>query len=149
MRSGILQAWPRCLLFGFLALALAGGGCAKRGGYDTADVTGKVLFKGKPLPGGQVTFVAVQGGTATTGTIDENGSYSVKAPVGDVRIAVDNRMLRKTASKGPMLKRPDAEGPSTLKGEYVHYNEKYYGPDTSGLTFKVEKGTNTHDINLD
>ncbi|HBI46455.1 MAG TPA: hypothetical protein DDY78_26920 [Planctomycetales bacterium] len=66
---------------------------------EHADVSGKVLFQGKPLPGGQVTFVVVKGGFASSGPIGENGNYQIKSPVGDVEISVDNRMLQQQRGK--------------------------------------------------
>jgi len=124
-------------------------GCNRGTTYQTADLSGKVTFKGQPLPGGRVTFVADKGGTSTSGTIDENGNYKCSAPVGDIHIAVDNRMLEKKAAPGPILHRPDSEGPSSLKGTYVKIPEKYYSADSSNLTLKVTSGSQTHDIPLE
>jgi hypothetical protein len=96
-----------------------------------------------------VKFVADKGGAATSGTIDENGNFKCAAPVGDVHIAVDNRMLEKKGPQGPVLRRPDSDAPSTLKGKYVKIDEKFYSPDTSNLPLKVAGGSQTHDITLD
>src|SRR5260370_1315116 len=76
-------------------LVLTAGCSGGTGSVERAEVTGKVLFKGQPLPGGRVTFVTVQGGFAHGGTIDERGNYTLSAPVGEVRIAVDNRAQKK------------------------------------------------------
>src|SRR5207245_1678259 len=99
MHSRVLRApvtrpacW-RCLPLGLLLLAAVGGGC-KPPAVETAAVSGTVKFKGKPLPGGRVTFVADKGGTSASAVIEENGSYKVAGvPVGTVHITVDNRML--------------------------------------------------------
>ena len=141
-------AW-RCLPVGLLLLVLGCGGASTS--TATAEVSGKVLFKGKPLPGGMVTFVAEKGGLATSEPIDENGQYKINAPIGDVKIAVDNRMLEKKPPKGPLLNpnRPNAEAPSTLKGTYTPIPEKYCSADKSGLSYKVTPGPQTHDITLD
>ncbi len=79
-----------CLLIGILVLT---PGCKSRHSVDRAKVTGKVLLQGKPLPGGRVTFLSVNGGFASSDVIDENGNYQIEAPVGDVKIAVDNSMV--------------------------------------------------------
>ncbi len=146
-----------CLLSGVL---LSAGGCGERPPHevDYGEVSGKVSFKGKPLPGGKVTFVTAKWGYSASANIDENGQYNGKFPVGDVLIAVDNRMLeppkkekgKKQAAKNPPLKAPpDVVAPPPPKGKYVKIPDKYADPSTSGLTFKVEKGTQTHDIKLD
>jgi hypothetical protein len=131
-------------------LAVAAAGCGgKRVSYETAEVTGKVMFKGKPLPGGRLNFVAEQGGVASNGTIDENGNYKITAPMGDVRISIDNKFLEKKGATGPILRRPDADAPEVPKGTYVAIPDKYYSTDLSGLTYKVVSGSQKHDINLD
>jgi hypothetical protein len=118
------------------------------------EVSGQVLFQGKPLPGGTVQFVSVVGAFASNGIIDEKGKYSIKAPVGDVRISVDNRVLRKEG-KGANLDavrrgagRPDSGDPDPVKGTYKQIPAKYYDPDNSGLTYTVTNGPQTHDIEL-
>jgi hypothetical protein len=135
----------------FCMLALIGGCSSGPPAVENAEVSGKVLYRGQPLPGGKVTFVTVQGGFAHNGTIDENGNYKISAPVGDVLVSVDNRMLRtqKKGAKEHVLKRPGAEQPQALKGTYVALPAKYSTPSSSGLTYKVQPGPQTHDIRLD
>jgi hypothetical protein len=144
-RTVRLARWSLLLLV--LAFAY---GCATKHKYDTAEVTGKVTFKGKPLPGGSITFVAVKGGTATSGIIEESGDYKVSAPIGEVKIQVDNRSLeKKKGPTGPILKRPDQGEPNTAKGTYVAIPEKYYTADDTPLTYTVKSGSQIHDISLD
>jgi hypothetical protein len=118
---------------------------------EMAEVSGTVNFKGKPLPGGQVTFVAVKGGFANSGQIEESGEYKVTSPVGEVKIGVDNREFEKQAKKAKeqILKRPGAGDPVKHKGKYVAIPNKYYEADKSGLTYTVQKGAQKHDINLE
>ena len=125
-------------------------GCAhKRRAAEHAEVSGRVLYKNKPVTGGSVAFVASDG-FASSGVIDEKGNYTISAPVGDVRIGVDNRGVGQkpmaAASKG--AGRPDAEPPTPIKGTYRQIPEKYYDPSTSGLTYTVKSGPQTHDIEL-
>jgi hypothetical protein len=125
-------------------------GCGPRSKFSTGEVSGKVMFKGKPLPGGMVTFVAAKGGMASPGVIDENGNYKVEAPIGEVKIQVDNRPLeKKKGPTGPILKRPDSEGPTAMKGTYVPIPDKYYDADQTPLTYTVKSGSQTFEINLD
>jgi hypothetical protein len=124
-----------------------------------AEVTGKVTYKGQPLPGGRVTFVSKGKQTFTGGgNIDENGNYKLEAPVGDVKVAVETKSLagavgRKGGAVGVKkptgLKRPGNPPPDEKKGHYVPIPDKYASPDTSGLEYKIQKGSNTIDIKLD
>jgi hypothetical protein len=121
---------------------------------DYADVSGRVLLHGKPLPGGTLVFVTTDGFSGD-GRIDEKGNYKGHAPIGEVKIGVDNRMLDKT-SKGANLEavkrgagRPDSGQPDPVKGTYVRIDSKYYDPTTSGLTYTVTKDPQTHDITLE
>ncbi len=152
-RAGRLALGLLCL--GLPVLAPACSGRIKPPEYT--DVSGKVLFKGQPLPGGRVTFVTTLGGFAASGAIDEKGNYKVHAPLGDVKIGVENDYLRPGSmgrgapSKAPRLgKRPDAEdtGPPP-SGKYKPIPEKYANPERSGLTYKVVPGPNTFDIKLE
>jgi hypothetical protein len=101
---------------------------------ELVEVSGRVLYNGKPLPGGRVTFVTADG-FASTAVIDETGNYTIKSRVGEVGIGVDNRMLRERGNK--------------IKGRFVQIPAKYSTPDTSGLKYKVKKGHQTHDIELE
>jgi hypothetical protein len=142
----------------FLGLMTLLGGCGKPlDSTEHVEVTGKVLFKGKPLPGGQVNFVAVKGGFASSGHIDETGNYKIKAPAGEVIITVSNTMLhpRKGASaKGPAVpkdiphpKQSTAED-QPVKGEWVQIPPRYEDSNTSDLKYTVTPGPQTHDIEL-
>jgi hypothetical protein len=151
---------PRCLsptlhVAGWLwlvagLLVLPAGCGTKSATEETAEVSGKVLFKGQPLPGGRVSFVEAEGGLSISGNIDEKGNYKLMAPVGNVRISVDNEMLNKRRGQGgAMLKRPGSEAPVTMKGTYIKLPVKYTRPDTSGLTYTVKPEKQTFDIKLD
>ncbi|HTU93793.1 MAG TPA: carboxypeptidase-like regulatory domain-containing protein [Gemmataceae bacterium] len=141
-----LACW--CLSLGLLTLMV---GCSKSPhSAEHADVSGKVLFQGQPLPGGKVTFVAVNGGFASTGTIDENGDYQIKAPVGAVEISVTNQTLQSRG--GPMAprrpKKAEAKKDQPTKGRWVKIPSQYGDPHTSGLSYTVKSGSQTHDIEL-
>jgi hypothetical protein len=146
-------AHRRSLPLVLLVAAVVGSGC---GGAvkppPNADVSGKVYYKGQPLPGGLVSFVTVKGGFASGGTIDENGNYKVTAPVGEVLVTVDNTMLktgRGVPREGPHPKNPDAPAPQEMKGRYVAIPNKYANADQSGLKYTVVEGPQTYDIKLE
>jgi hypothetical protein len=75
--------------------------------------------------------------------------------MGEVKISVDNRSLAAPSRRGPAPtkhappKRPGAEAPIANQGKYVPIPEKYSDPETSGLTYKVEKGAGPHEIRLE
>ena len=146
-----------------LGLLILSAGCGRLGrSVEHAEVSGKVLYQGKPLPGGVVNFVTVKGSFANTCAIDENGNYQLKAPVGEVQISVQNRMLQnqspiqrdkskeaKTFREKKTIEIEQAQpskGP--LKGRYVAIPDRYNDPSTSGLIYTVKPGSQTHDIEL-
>jgi hypothetical protein len=136
-------------------LVLVTGCPNKKRAVEHAEVTGKVLFRGQPLPGGEVTFVTTQGAFASSATVDEHGNYKISSPVGDVKISVNNRALGAGRGRGPgapakkQHPRPPGSGePAEPKGRYVDIPSKYYDPGESGLTYTVVPGSQTFDIKL-
>jgi hypothetical protein len=139
-----------CGMLGLLTLV---GGCGRSPrSVEHMEVSGKVLLGGTPLPGGQVSFVTVKGGFASSGTIDENGNYQIKAPVGEVAISVSNAMLQPRGRRGPANtphpKQSGAPEDQPMKGRWVSMPSRYMNPDTSGLKYTVKPGAQTHDIEL-
>ena len=68
LQRGTAQfAWWSCLLICLLVFAVGCGG--KRRAAEHTEVSGEVTYKGKPLPGGQITFVT-DDGFAANGIID-------------------------------------------------------------------------------
>jgi hypothetical protein len=146
----------RCVGFSCCLLMLAIG-CKGAKVIETAEVSGTVKFQNQPLPGGMIQFVAANGESTGSGTIEENGTYKVSAPVGDCKITVDNSTLNKQPTRRgpqapatkPMLKRPGSEAPKTSLGRYVPIPQKYQAADTTDLTYTVKKGAaQTHDVEL-
>ena len=134
-----------------LVFLVAGCTTGKKLNYQKAEVSGKVLFKNKPVSGGKVTFVADVGGLGGSAVIDEDGNYKLMAPVGPVHITVDNSMLTKQRgpTRGHVLRPPGSEEPDSVKGTYVPFPKKYYTVEKTDLTFTVElDGPQIHDIIL-
>jgi hypothetical protein len=145
------MAFLGCLPLGLVVL-IAGCDTGPKPNYQTAEVSGKVLFKGKGLTGGRINFISDVGGLSGGANIDEQGNYKVTdAPVGPVHITVDNRMLNKQrGAKSPHLNNPNAPPPSEIPGVYIVIPNKYYVAETTPETFKVEAGqAQTHDVRLD
>jgi hypothetical protein len=110
-----------------------------------ATVTGKVTYKGQPVPKGTITFVTLdKNGRNATGAIQPDGSYKLQtedpgdgAQLGEYNVTVsarDDEILDYTPPKPIPPKRL--------------VPEKYERPQTSGLTKKVERGKNNIDIPL-
>jgi hypothetical protein len=139
----------RLLVGGFFLAAFALG--CQRSAVEQAEVSGRVLFKGKPLPGGLVTFATDRGFTASS-RISEEGLYQLNAPVGEVQISVDNLMLARPVQaprregKPPDVKEPE---PDPIRGTYVPLPRKYSILDQSGLKYTVTKGRQSHNIELE
>jgi len=110
-------------------------------------VSGKVTADGKPLDAGTVTFIATDNQRPNaTGAIQPGGSYSLQttepgdgAVVGDYKVAVtdvDSKTYN-TPLPGMPVEKPKSAIP-----------KKYQDASSSGLTAKVERGSNTRDFEL-
>jgi hypothetical protein len=156
-RAGRRLAVPVGIL---LSLPLVGG-C----GSSEGKLSGQVLYQGKPLPGGRLTFRPADPRLNSVSVpISAEGTYEATLPVGDVTICVDNRELQ-PASRPPGEKRlppgvklpppdktdeapPPRNEPSRTAGTYVPIPEKYYEAENSGLKHTVKGGAETHNIEL-
>jgi hypothetical protein len=141
-------------------LCLVGLGCG--GAKGRATVKGQVTIGGKPLNSGSVGFHG-SGDRAGSATIDRNGNFTMSdAPIGDVKISVS---VPKNSGRGVMGPKPSTKNPTgEMKdpnkpaegaaeapidpAKIVQIPEHYGDPEKSGLTFKVEKGESTHNIEL-
>jgi hypothetical protein len=144
-------------------LVLVVAGC---GGGDENKVSGRVLYDGKPVRGGLVTFVPTNPkARSVTAELDGEGNYAVFLPVGEVKIGVDNRELEPRAPAAhemppdlPAIKdlpgnvKPDRSRPKTSggagAGRYVKIPRQYYDAQTSEIKYTVTQGNQTHDIDL-
>jgi hypothetical protein len=114
-------------------------------GPGSGTVSGKVLYGGKPLPGGTVTFYPEQGGGLMAG-IGGDGSYVVDVPVGGAKIAVQipRAGLRRRPEKGGA--RQAGFEKEMQEHATIVIPPEYADPGKSGLSLKVERGRQTHDI---
>jgi hypothetical protein len=128
-----------------LLVLLAALGC----GSGSATVSGKVTYKGEPLPAGSVAIYGANG-KVQSGPIGADGTYTIsKAPVGDVKMAVvtPNASPVTRKIKGE-VKHPGAtDGASSSPIKVVPIPDRYKDPDKSGLNFTLKSGEQT--INLD
>jgi len=160
------RARGRCHFVRWLALlvvlpALAGCGPAR------GTLSGRVLYRGQPVPGGWVTFRPADPAANTVhALIDPDGRYEATLPVGDVAISVDNREWAPPAPPLGSIVPPQAHlppeaqpkagaaaeapkgGRERLPGGYLPIPEKYADADTSGLRYAVRRGADTYQIEL-
>jgi hypothetical protein len=153
--------------FGVLLLLLAAAGC----GSGEGTVSGRVLYNGKPLPAGRVTFrPADPRQNSVSAELDEQGAYQVVLPTGEVKVSVDNREWEPppaaiTGRMPPGLPpdvqkalgggrpdqpppKPPENAPRRSTGRYVKIPDRYYAIETSGLQFTVARGEQKHDLEL-
>ena len=94
---------------------------------NDATISGRVTYKGKPLPSGTVTLVNKGGGTYRA-PIKADGNYEFRqVPPGEYRVAIES-------TKG--------------QGAQVVIPERYQNANTSDLSAKINRGVNLFDLNL-
>lgn len=128
-------------------LALAGlaclAGCQR--GEELGHVTGKVTFKGKPVPSGFVIFANSAKGVYMTAPLDADGKFEVVMakgaglPLGEYQIGVSPPLM--DLPLGPAEAPPEADKRKDIPR---HYRE----PATSGLKHEVKSGENVIDLDL-
>jgi hypothetical protein len=103
-------------------------------------VTGKVTANGQPVVGANVTFEDPVNHVRANGVTDNSGTYSLStnaqgdgAPVGAYRIAV----VQAGAADSSQVTAPPRQFPP-----------KFERSETSGLSYTVKPGRQSHDITL-
>ena len=142
------------LAFGLLSFAICGCG----GG--TGNVSGTVTYQGKVVKGGNVTFVSTEGKPgASSAQISEDGTYTMpKVPTGNVKICVDTETFNPASrSKVPKYAppagqtAPDGFGTGDSEGMAKRYTQipgTFAKPETTGLTYEIVGGEQTHNIDI-
>jgi hypothetical protein len=158
LKEGLQEHWPAALgvVAGFV-LFLCFLWLLTR--EYTGDVTGTVTFNGRPIPYGRVTFVGQSGRKKSASGMIKNGVYTVKnCPTGPFKVSVESMRAIKIEQpkSGPMEKltkgfkipaNPDPPPPEVV-GQFLPIPPEYGNADTSGLTYKVGWGSQTHNIDL-
>jgi hypothetical protein len=111
---------------------------------DQGTVKGRVLYNGKPLKSGTVTFLFADGSKKGS-AIGQDGNYKMaNIPTGTARIGVKSE-----SRVPPGLQRPGAPGDQPPHQEPVDKIPPIYNtPEASPLNYDVEKGSHNHDIEL-
>jgi hypothetical protein len=111
----------------------------------TTRVSGKVTYRGTPLPEGTVMFFCEDGTVVRSSPIAEDGTYAVdKVPVGPAKIAVTTPPPRPPMPRGLESMAP---GGKEVK-QPIPIPPEYGDPGKSGLAWDVEDNNPTHDIAL-
>ena len=129
--------WAWHLLIPILLAGVCGCG-------NTAKVTGKVTYQGRPVCHGSVTFLSTDK-TARSGIIEADGSYAVEGvPSGSVKIGVISR----APSKGHSLVRGGKRvRPKKIEG-WFPLPPKFESPESSGLNCTVGSGRVGYNLDL-
>ncbi len=137
------------LLTGALVLS---AGCSKGGrNTPTGTVSGAVTMNGKPLSDATVTFFGENDGDTAVGTLQADGTYTLKygtgfsIPVGDYRVAIVTGPPAGTPGPDPSDLMKSMTPPGAGKSSVP---EKYRNPKTSGLIAVVAEGANAN-VNFD
>lgn len=139
-RKGIVLFLKRC---GVLLMVVTWMGCSSSGDLPTAQVKGKVTYKGKPVTSGTVMFVPDKG-PAATGEIDKDGTYLLGTYDIDDGAVLGWHKVAITALEdiGGLL----PEQPKALPAPTVP--AKYLSQETSGLRVEVKSDVNEFDFPL-
>lgn len=138
----------------FLLLILAG--CGTR----TGEVSGEIVFKGKPVPGGIVTFrPADESHNSVSYELGRDGKFKVELPVGEALISIDNREFEPrpatVAAIPPGVNLPadvvkgmqsSSKESSKVSDRWVKLPERYYQVETSNIKITVKGGKQSETI---
>ena len=118
-----------------------------RGGPETATVSGKVTFQGRPVENGKIRLIPAEGTIGpVSGARIENGQYLITnkggVPIGKHRVEIEAFMQRGSGESKEQV-------PGTGGGEWMQYIPPKYNA-RSELTFVVESGSGqvTYDFEL-
>ncbi len=149
----------RLIGFSVVVLFLLGcGGQSGPDGPDTSPATGVVTYKGQPVEGATVTFVATAGGKGAMGTTDASGKFNLLTFPGPVNGAVHGSYAVKISkTTGGAVAMTDAEAMEMMSSgkrppkpapEKDHLPTKYKDAKTSGLKAEVKEGDNEFTFDL-
>jgi hypothetical protein len=105
-------------------------------GTQVGQVSGKVTYRGKPLPSGSVLFVTPEGNVVGRSAIAPDGLYVMTdVPAGSVKVAVTSH-------------EHVPPGVGGQPGNYVPIPTRYAKAETSDLEYTVTRGSQTFNLDL-
>ena len=137
----------RCLAAGVVLMVLLSSGCAPA--PAVGQITGKVRFRGEVLPSGTVKFLCADG-RSVSASIAADGTYRVdRVAAGPARISViGHPRVPRGFQKSPLLPKEAARPAVASETQPVVVPIRFGNPETSGLTYEVQKGVQTHNLDL-
>jgi hypothetical protein len=154
VRTGLISTRWRIRSLGLAAVVLFMTGC----GSSVGDLSGLVTYQKKPLPHGWIRLVGSDG-VLRSARIQADGSYSFgTVPVGDAKLTascVDPRIYRFARSLLEKSRPDNGDADAIADGSDVDplarfylIPRKYEDVTKSNLSFCIESGSNTYDIEL-
>ncbi|MBN1395249.1 MAG: hypothetical protein JW959_09515 [Pirellulales bacterium] len=123
---------------------------------NTASVSGKVTYQGKPVTTGRITFYPVDGSRPAMAAINEDGTYTLTtfdkgdgAMLGKHKVTIKStRTVGGTPIDEFAETPPDAVPAEPPKLEWL-VPEKYARRDTTPLTAEITEGKNVKNFDLE
>jgi hypothetical protein len=127
-----------------LALLLAATGC---GGSGLLKVTGRLTYKGQPVPNTQVTFLPDDGSRKSVGHTDDDGHFTLKYSRTETGASRGHHTV--FLNYVPSNEEELGQAPSKASRELKAVITKHGDPKTSPLHYEVNKSGQVIDINLE
>ena len=139
----MLIATPSRWALGYLAvLLLFTAGCGER--VKLGRVSGKITYKGQPVPTGTITFLPTSTGPPASAGIRPDGTYTLETvDIGTGAVVGKHTVMITALQDSPAV---GAEERTPLPPPIIPV--KYGNTSTSGLTADVQEGDNTIDFDL-
>jgi hypothetical protein len=134
----------RAAVAGALFVALVAGGC---GSPDFVKVTGRVTYKGQPVPSTQLRFVPDNGERPSTGLTDDDGHFTVRYSKRQAGTPPGSYTVFLTYI--PSNEEENHTAPPKASKELKAVIAKYGDPKTSSLHYELTKDGQVLEINLE
>jgi hypothetical protein len=140
------------LLAAFILATLPG--CGGKKGPKSANLHGKVTYKGAPVTGGLVTLHPAAGGHPFPFGLDADGTYTTNgAPAGKMMVTVDTTSISQGGIPAGVRPPPGADPnagrpPGVQLPTRVNLPPKFLTKETSGVTVEITGQDQTLDIAL-
>lgn len=156
MRRFVFRGSTSGALCALVSLLLVFSGCNKSSlSGPTGTVTGKVTYNGEPVPAGcSVVFMHQETSTPASGVTSADGTYSLsmrgepKALVGEYKVSVSPPTSSDQVDESSAGYEAAMTGEEAAQAPTAPFPDKYLLPETSGLTFTVNEGPNTFDVEM-
>lgn len=129
-----------------LLVCLAVTGCGESDGVPRGQLSGKITYKGNPLPAGSSIALYNPSGGGATAVIDASGSYSLKhgAPVGTYTVIINPPA--KVVSPEEAMKA--SEQGKSIENSVSEIPAKYRDPSTSPEKVEIKAGKNEFSLDM-